>query len=217
MDDFICCIQECYPPFKDRLNIFLHCSQSSREWREKEKVEFLQLVHLERSSKYLGKSTHRPSNERGEECMCAKSLQFQSCPTICDPVDYSLPGSSVHGILHARFLEWVAISSSRGSSWPKDWIHIPCVSCTTGTFLTCWAIGETQMFLLKAFSSDIWGLIIWVSRPGNYKWKATVSRSSRGSPWDLSFDRKIKRSFYLLGHEAEWMMKFCYHKNRNDI
>ena len=40
----------------------------------------------------------------------------QSCPTLCDPVDCSLPGSFVHGILQARILEWVAISSSRESS-----------------------------------------------------------------------------------------------------
>ena len=42
----------------------------------------------------------------------------QSCPTLCDPVDYSPPGSSVHGILQARILEWVAISFSRGLSDP---------------------------------------------------------------------------------------------------
>ena len=41
-------------------------------------------------------------------------------PTICDPMDCSLPGSSAHGILQARILEWVAIPFSRGSSWPKD-------------------------------------------------------------------------------------------------
>ena len=46
--------------------------------------------------------------------VCAKWLQ--SCPTLCNPVDCSPPGSSVHGILQARILEWVAISSSRGSS-----------------------------------------------------------------------------------------------------
>ena len=44
----------------------------------------------------------------------------QSCPTLCDPMDCSPPGSSVHGILQARILEWVAISFSRGSSWPRD-------------------------------------------------------------------------------------------------
>ena len=44
----------------------------------------------------------------------------QSCSTLCDPMDCSLPGSSVHGILQARVLEWVAISFSRGSSQPRD-------------------------------------------------------------------------------------------------
>ena len=52
------------------------------------------------------------------------SVQFtsvaQSCPTPCDPMDSTLPGSSVHGILQARILEWVAISFSRGSSRPRD-------------------------------------------------------------------------------------------------
>ena len=53
----------------------------------------------------------------------------QSRQTLCDIVDCSLPGSSVHGILQARILEWVAISYSRGSSWPKDGTHISCISC----------------------------------------------------------------------------------------
>ena len=53
---------------------------------------------------------------------CAKSLQ--SCPTLCDPMDCSLPGSSVHGILQERMLEWVAMFFSRGSSRPRDWTHV---------------------------------------------------------------------------------------------
>ena len=55
--------------------------------------------------------------------ICAMLL-LQSCPTLCDPMDCSLPGSSVHGILQARLLMWVAISSSRGSSWPGDGTHV---------------------------------------------------------------------------------------------
>ena len=51
--------------------------------------------------------------------LCAKAVQ--SCLTLCDPMDHSPPGSSVHGILQARILEWVALPSSRGSSWPRDW------------------------------------------------------------------------------------------------
>ena len=49
-----------------------------------------------------------------------KVLVTQSCPTLCDPMDCSLPGSSVPGILQARILEWVAIPFSRGSSQPRD-------------------------------------------------------------------------------------------------
>ena len=48
-----------------------------------------------------------------------KSLQL--CPTLCNPMDRSLPGSYIHGIFQARILEWVAISFFRGSSWPRDW------------------------------------------------------------------------------------------------
>ena len=60
----------------------------------------------------------------------------QSCPTLCDPVDCSPPGSSVHGILQAGILEWVAISFSRGSSWPKDRTQ---VSRIAGRLFNFWA------------------------------------------------------------------------------
>ena len=51
-------------------------------------------------------------------------------------MDYSLPDSSVHGILQARILEWVAMPSSRGSSRPRDQTHVSCVSCIAGWFFT---------------------------------------------------------------------------------
>ena len=63
----------------------------------------------------------------------------QSCPTLCNPTDYSLPGSSVHGIFQARVLEWVAIAFSRGSSWPRDWTQ---VSRIVGRGFTIWATRE---------------------------------------------------------------------------
>ena len=72
-------------------------------------------------------------------CSSAESEVAQLCPTLCDPMDCSLPGSSVPGILQARILEWVAISFSRGSPWPKDRTR---VSCITGRRLTVWATGE---------------------------------------------------------------------------
>ena len=56
----------------------------------------------------------------------SESVVTQSCPTLSDPVDCSLPGSSVHGILQARILEWIAIPFSRGSSRPRNrtWVSL---------------------------------------------------------------------------------------------
>ena len=73
--------------------------------------------------------------------MKLKMLVAQSCPTLCDPVDCSLPGSSVHGILQARIMEQVATSFSRGSSQPRDGIQ---VSCIASGFFT---IGDTRAII----------------------------------------------------------------------
>ena len=54
-----------------------------------------------------------------------ESKVAQSCLTLCDPMDYSLASSLIHGIFQARILKWVAISFSRGSSWPRDWTWVP--------------------------------------------------------------------------------------------
>ena len=60
--------------------------------------------------------------------VCMHASLLQSCLTLYDPMDCSPPGSSVHGILQARIMEWVAMSSSREISWPKNWTHISEVS-----------------------------------------------------------------------------------------
>ena len=75
--------------------------------------------------------------------VCA--LVAQSCLTLCDPVDYSPPSSSVHGILQARILEWVAMPSSRGSSWLRDRTCVSWDSGITGGFLYCWSTRENQV------------------------------------------------------------------------
>ena len=72
--------------------------------------------------------------------MCAKLLQ--SCPALCDAMVYSPPASSVHGILQARTLEWIAILFSKGSCWPRDQTQ---VSCTAGRFFTIWATMEALL------------------------------------------------------------------------
>ena len=68
-------------------------------------------------------------------------LVTQSCPTLCNLMDWSPSGSSVHGILQARMLEWVAMPSSRGFSHPRDWTQ---VSCVAGRFFTFWATREAH-------------------------------------------------------------------------
>ena len=57
-------------------------------------------------------------------------LVAQSCPTLCDPMDYSSPGSSVHGVFQARILKWIAISFSKGSSRPRNqtWVSVSLLS-----------------------------------------------------------------------------------------
>ena len=66
-------------------------------------------------------------------------LVTQLCPTLYDPMDYNLLGSSVHGILQARILECIAIPLSRESSWPRDWTW---VSCIADRLFTIWATRE---------------------------------------------------------------------------
>ena len=72
---------------------------------------------------------------------CSCCLVAKSCMTLCDPMDYSLPDSSVHGISQAGTLEWVAVSFPRGSSWPRDQTR---VSCIGKQILDCWATREGQ-------------------------------------------------------------------------
>ena len=66
-------------------------------------------------------------------------LDTQSCPPLCNPMDCSLPASSVHGILQTIILKWAAILFSRGSSWPRNWTWVFCIA---GRCFTIWAIRE---------------------------------------------------------------------------
>ena len=74
--------------------------------------------------------------------VCAHAMSLQLCSTLCDPMDCSLPGSPVHGILQARILEWVAVPYSRGSSQPRDRTHISCGFCSAGEFFTAQPLGK---------------------------------------------------------------------------
>ena len=68
---------------------------------------------------------------------CVRAESLQSCLILCDPVDCSPPGSSVHGIFQARMLEWVAMPSSRGSSRPRDRTHV--------SYVLLWQVGSLPL------------------------------------------------------------------------
>ena len=84
---------------------------------------------------------HKHATNYRERLCAVLCLVTQSCPTLCDPMDCSPPGSSVHGILYAKILEWVVMPSSRGSSQLRDRTQ---VSHIAGEFFTDWATTEAH-------------------------------------------------------------------------
>ena len=81
------------------------------------------------------------------------SLVTKSCPTLVIPQTVAMPGSSVYRIFQARLLDWVSISFSTGSSWPRDW---NLVFCTAGSFFTDWATTEARINHQKGWNNAIW-------------------------------------------------------------
>ena len=97
--------------------------------------EILQLFYL--MLKHITESLRIWSKCLTLDCLCVcVCLLTQSFPTVCDPVDCSPPGSSIHGIFQARILECVALPSSRAPSQPRDWTRISYVSCIASGFFT---------------------------------------------------------------------------------
>ena len=105
-------------------------------------------------------------------------LIAQPCPTLCDPMDCSLPGASVHGISQARILEWVAVSFSRGSSRPRD---RTCISFIGKWILYRWATkwdpwpwGSTFHAFVSVSWTDVW----WIPSAHLSSSKYAVTASS---------------------------------------
>ena len=107
------------------------------------KIEYQKKPQLHQNEKLLlfqkKKKKNEKTNLRQGECKSVKMLVVQSCPTVCNPMEHRPLGSSVHGILQARILEWVAILFSRGYSLLRD---RTCVSCIAGRFFTTRATRE---------------------------------------------------------------------------
>ena len=115
---------------KQEINIW--GQKFSRSYQETAKIkEYIKKdLETQKQDIYLRRESRRtPGWSKWSSRMAAghqvcESEVSQSCPTLCDPMDCSPPGSSVHGIFQARILEWVAISFSRGSSRPRDWTWV---------------------------------------------------------------------------------------------
>ena len=113
-------------------------------------------------------------------CLKVKMLVAQSCPTPWGSMDWGLPGSSVHGILEARILEWIAILFSRGSFPLRDWTQI---SCIAGGFFTIWATFIYFLSLcLNSHFVQRGVLLFWTL----YQVKSLISVSLWSVSWVLS-------------------------------
>ena len=158
-------------------------------------------------------------------------LVVQSCPTLWDPMNFSPPGTSVPGIFQASILEWVAISSSRGSSWPRDgtWISRDqtWISCIAGRYFTNWATGEVfktafqyTLKMLVAQSSTLCDPMD-CSPPGSpvhgilqgrmLEWDTTPN--SRGSSWlrDWTWVSHIAGRFFNIWiHQGIHSVQFSH-------
>ena len=99
-----------------------------------------EILEIKRILDFKKTSVHRIS-EWNQWKLKVKMLVTQSRPTLCDSMDCSPPGSSVHGILQARILEWDTIPFCRGSSWPRDRTQ---VSSIEGNFFIIWATREAH-------------------------------------------------------------------------
>ena len=112
------------------------------------------------------------------------------CPTLCDPLDCSAPGSSVHGPLQARVLEWVAMPSSTGSSWPGTEPSFPRVSCRWLLHkLRHWGVHLGALILLNLRSlvgkcCPRWGVMLGSSF-GDWQLEPLLDPWSRFPPEDI--------------------------------
>ena len=121
-------------------------------------------------------------NEKVNYLGIVLTISHKSRPTLCDPMDHNLPGSSVHEIFQARILEWVAISFSRRSSQPRDWTR---VSGIVGRRFTIWATREVRIHAL---------LLLRYFICARHSCQVTLSVGSQREelrPWQRSWGRKL--------------------------
>ena len=125
-------------------------------------------------------------------CYC---LVAKSCPTLCNSKDGSPPGSSVCGISQARIQEWVAISSSRRSSRPRNWT---CISCIGRRIFYHWATWEAQRLNRYTYMEN--GMFIWNTNLSGH----TVFLFTIAIPWWWGTAGKVWK--YLPLSQLGWSL-----------
>ena len=142
----------------------------------------------------------------------------QSCPTLCDPMSCSLQGSSVHGIFQARVLEWVAISFSRRSSRPRDWIR---VSRIVGRCSTVWATRKPFILVLKCYFKIFSCCCFFLPPPSMLShliglWKLKhLSKINTSKMWPRYLiiytfkEKKVKYTLWQLWSQLSTLLFFC--------
>ena len=135
----------------------------------------------------------------------------QWCPTLCDPMDCSLPHSSIHGIFQARVLEWVAISFSRGSSWPRDRTQ---VSRIVDRRFTIWAAIE----VLKIPPNKMWSVchsvVLYSLWPHGQRWSLLLTVN-----WFFYFNHIFKKKKKLSWQHLDkclWITEDCSLAGKGD-
>ena len=143
-------------------------------------------------------------------CVRVCSISSAVSDSFATPMDCSLPGSSVHGILQARRLEWAAIPSSRGSCWPRDQIHIFCISFTASGFSTCWAIflkaGVPKGPSVEENRTDRPKLALW-DHPNSWNQLCLKPADSMISLFTWADQFPILQKTVTLGLSASWNKK----------
>ena len=134
-------------------------------------------------------------------------LVAQSCLTLCDPIDCSPPGSSVHGILQARTLEWGAMPSSRGSSQPRDQTQ---VTHTAGGFFTDWAMREAQEVDWEILSLLQTIFPTQESNRGLLHYRQILYQLSYQGSWQMILVRTYKLSLSLSIYIYIYIHKYTY-------
>ena len=133
---------------------------------------------------------------------------------LCDLMDFSLPGSSVHGILQAKVLGWVIISFSRGSSQPRDRTQVSCVSSTGRWILYQWRhLGSSYVHCVYIHTCTLCNIIQpWEGRKFTHVWQCRWILRALWNEWNES-----EKDRHCMISVTRWMLKKPTHKKRAQV